>query len=383
MSKSMKIIIAVTSVVVLLSISFAVGCMLSLNQSSVTEEPDVGLINEAWEIINRYYVEPDNIDYRELNEGAIRGMVEGLDDPYSAYLTREEYEFEQTGYQGSFGGIGAQVTLNEENRPMIVAPLEGTPAEEAGIKTGDVIMAVDGVSTENLSLLKAINLIRGEVGKPVTLTILSEGENTAKEVTIVRAQIVSPTVEYSMWGDDIAYIQIMSFNEKTNDQVQEALESLDLKNARGIIVDLRYNVGGLVTAVVDVASHFIDEGVILTLRDNQGNTQSEYADPEGVFTELPMVVLVNNYSASGSEVLAGALHDYDRAVIAGETTLGKGSYDSFFTLSDGSAIYLTVGRWLTPSGREIEGQGITPDYELTETEDEAIDWAAEFLRDNH
>jgi len=377
----MKILIAVTSIVVLLSMSFAAGCMLSLNQTSVTEKPDVGLINEAWEIINEYYVEPDSIDYDALNQGAIRGMVDGLGDPYSAYMSREAYELEQTDYQGSFGGIGAQVTLSENNRPMIVAPLEDTPAYDAGIKTGDVIMAVDGVSTENLSLLEAINLIRGEVGTPVTITILSEGESAAEEVTIIRAQIVSPTVKYSM-RDDVAYIQITRFNEKTNEQLQEALESLDLDNAEGIVLDLRYNVGGLVTAVVDVASHFVERGVILTLRDNQGATQSKYVNPNGIYTDLPMVVLVNEYSASGSEVLAGALQDYNRAVIAGVTTLGKGSYDTFFTLSDGSAIYLTVGRWLTPSGREIEGQGITPDYELEETGDEAVDWAAEFLRDN-
>ena len=155
-----------------------------------------------------------------------------------------------------------------------------------------------------------------------------------------------------------------------------------MKNSSGIILDLRDNPGGLVSTVVDVASHFIKEGVIITLRNNQGKTTSESVKPNGIFTDLPMVVLVNQYSASGSEVLSGALQDYQRATIAGVKTLGKGSYDSFFSLSDGSAIYLTVGRWLTPKGREIEGLGITPDQVLTQTGDDEIQWAIDFLNKN-
>jgi carboxyl-terminal processing protease len=177
----------------------------------------------------------------------------------------------------------------------------------------------------------------------------------------------------------IVYIKITSFTQVSNDELGKAFSTLDLKNATGIIIDLRDNPGGIVTTVVDVASHFIKQGVIITLRDNQGHTTSDSANPNGVFTELPMVVLVNQFSASGSEVLSGALQDYKRATIAGTVTLGKGSYDSFFQLSDGSAIYLTIGRWITPNGREIEGKGITPDYTLTQTGDDEIQWAIDYL----
>lgn len=378
MSKTIKITLVVLASLVLIMMSFTIGCMLNYNQTSATGGPDTSLINEAWEIINRYYVEPENIDDDALNEGAVRGIVAALNDPYSSYLSPEAYELEQTDYQGSFGGIGAQVSVNKDNRPIIVAPLDGTPAAEAGIKTGDIILEVDGVSTDTITLLEAINMIRGEIGTNVTLTILHEGESVPVEITLVRAEINAPTVKSEMI-DDIAYIQIMSFNEKTNEQVEAALESFDLDNTSGIILDLRDNPGGLVTAVVDVASHFIKDGVVITLRDNEGNTQSKSVNPNGTYTELPMVVLVNEYSASGSEVLSGVLQDYGRATIAGKTTFGKGSYDSFFPLSDGSAIYLTIGRWLTPNGREIEGQGITPDYELTETGDDGTQWAVDFL----
>jgi carboxyl-terminal processing protease len=222
-------------------------------------------------------------------------------------------------------------------------------------------------------------LIRGPAGTPVKLHILHEGETTPVVLTIVRAKIDSTSVKYSL-KENYAYIRISSFNERTNTELETALQALDLKSIGGIILDLRDNPGGLVTTVVGVASHFIKEGVIITLRDNEGKTTSESAKPAGVFTELPMVVLVNQYSASGSEVLSGALQDYKRATIAGTVTLGKGSYDSFFSLSDGSAIYLTIGRWLTPNGREIEGKGITPDYILTETGDNAIQWAVDFLK---
>jgi carboxyl-terminal processing protease len=259
-----------------------------------------------------------------------------------------------------------------------VAPIAGSPAAKVGIQTGDVILAVNGVSTQGMNLTQVVLLIRGPNGTTVNLTILHQGETTPVDISIVRAQILASTVTSRMIGN-IAYIQISSFAETTNTELNNALQSLDLKNSAGIILDLRNDPGGLVTTVVDVASHFIKAGVIITLRDNKGNTQTESANPNGVFTNLPMVVLVNQYSASGSEVLSGALQDYKRATIAGTVTLGKGSYDSFFNLSDGSAIYLTIGRWITPNGREIEGKGITPDYTLTQTGDDEITWAINSL----
>jgi carboxyl-terminal processing protease len=378
MPKNVKISLIVVTSILLLSLAFSAGCVINLGTSSPVQGLDTNLISQAWSIISSKYVEPSKADPASMNEGAIRGILQSLNDPYSAYLSPNDYKLEQSNFQGSFEGIGAQVALNKENQVIIVAPIENSPAAKAGIKTGDVILEVDGKSTKGLSLTEVVLMIRGKAGTAVKLTILHTGEITPVVISVIRAQINAPSVTSSMKGN-AAYIRISSFDQRTNTELQTALQSLDLKNSIGIIIDLRDNPGGLVTTVVDVASHFIKEGTIITLRDNQGKTTSQSANPNGIFTELPMVVLVNQYSASGSEVLSGALQDYKRATIAGVTTLGKGSYDSFFTLSDGSAIYLTIGRWLTPFGREIEGKGITPDVVLTQTGDDEIQWAVEFL----
>jgi carboxyl-terminal processing protease len=237
---------------------------------------------------------------------------------------------------------------------------------------------VNGVTTEGISLMETVLKIRGPAGTQVTLTILHEGDTAPVDIEITRAQIDTSSVEAEMKGD-IVYIRILQFDEKTNGELNDALESLDLASSRGIILDLRSNPGGLVPTVVDVASHFIKEGVVITLVDNKGNRTTESVHPNGVFTDLPIVVLVDEYSASGSEVLTGALRDHNRATVAGVKTFGKGSYDTTISLQDGSYIYLTVGRWLTPDGHLIEGKGIEPDYVLTETGDDEIQWAVDFL----
>lgn len=380
MRKGVKISLVVVVSIILLSLAFVAGRVIKVGIPSPTSEgPDTGLINQAWSIISRNYVEPTKINTTALNEGVIRGIVDALDDPYSAYLDPDTYKLTQSDLQGTFGGIGAHVSLNKDNQPIIVAPIENSPAAKAGIKTGDIILAVDSKSTQGMSLTETVLLVRGPSGTSVMLLILHEGETTPVEITLVRAQINVPSVTYQTEGD-IAYVKISEFTERTNDELNVALEALNLKNDTGIILDLRANPGGIVTTVVDVVSHFIKEGVIITMVDNKGNRSSLSANSNGVFTELPMVVLVDQYSASGSEVLSGALQDYHRATIVGTKTLGKGSYNSTFQLGDSSAIYLTVGRWLTPAGREIEGQGITPDYVLTQTGDDEIQWALDFLK---
>jgi carboxyl-terminal processing protease len=378
MPKSLKISLVIVLSILLLSLAFGAGCVFNIRTTAPEQGPDTNLLNEAWAILTRNYVVPSKVDPTTLNQGAVRGLVQSLNDPYSAYLSPNDYKLEQTNLQGSFEGIGAQVNLNKDNQIIIVAPIENSPAAKAGLKTGDAILMVDGKTTQGLSLTEVVLLIRGKAGTSVKLMILHSGDTKPVEISVVRATIESPSVSYSMKGN-AAYIKINSFDSRTNGEFQTALQTLDLKNSTGIIIDLRDNPGGLVTTVVDIASHFIKEGVIITLRDNQGKTTSQSVNPNGVFTDLPVVVLVNQYSASGSEVLSGALQDYKRATVAGVTTLGKGSYDSFFSLSDHSAIYLTIGRWITPNGREIEGKGITPDIVLTETGDAEIQWAVDYL----
>jgi carboxyl-terminal processing protease len=377
MPRSVKISLVVLVSILVLSLAFGAGCVLNLN-SNPSNGVNVSLISQAWNIVSRNYVEPAKVDSTTLNQGAVNGMVQALKDPYSYYLNPDDFKITQGNFQSSFGGIGATISTNKDKQPVIVDTLANSPSAKSGIRSGDIILAVDNKSTEGLTVEQVVSLVRGPEGTSVKLLVLHESETTPVEIDIVRAQINPSTVTYRMVGD-VAYIQITNFYERTNDEFQAALADLDLAQTRGIVLDLRNNLGGYVNAMVDVASHFVKEGVIITLRDNQGKTTSQSVRPNGTFTELPLVILVNQYSASASEVLSGALQDYHRATIAGTLTFGKGSYDAFYNMSDGSAIYLTIGRWLTPGGREIEGKGITPDYVLTQTGDDEIQWAVDFL----
>jgi carboxyl-terminal processing protease len=377
MPQNVKISLIVIVSILLLLLAFGAGCLINLGPAP-SGGLDVNLIEQAWNIINRNYVEPAKIDQTKLSQGAVNGVVQALEDPYSYYLSPEDNKLTQGNFQSSFGGIGATISMNKDRQPVVVGTIENSPSANAGIKNGDIILAVNDKSTEGLAVDQVVMQVRGPIGTTVKLTVLHEGQSAPVDIEIVRAEINPTTVSYRMEGD-IAYIKLTNFYERTNAELETALQTLDVKNARGIILDLRDNLGGYVNVMVDIASHFIKEGVIITLRDNQGKTTSQSVNPNGTFTGLPMVVLVNQYSASASEVLSGALQDYHRATIAGTVTYGKGSYDSFYDLSDGSAIYLTIGRWLTPSGREIEGKGITPDQVLSQTGDAAIQWAVDFL----
>ncbi len=379
MIKKYRPILIVLVVVILIAISFTAGCLIGTTTS--TASPDVNLINQAWTAIYQNYVDPTKLDPVAQNHGAIKGIVDSIKDPYSAFLDPETYKLFQSDLQGNFEGIGATVNMNSDNQPTIIAPLPNSPAEKASLQTGDIILAVNGKSTTGLTLTEVVLSIRGPVGTSVTLTVQHPGQTTTADITVVRAQINVASVNYEMKGD-IAYIRILELGQTTNDELNTALQSIDMTSTKGIILDLRSNPGGIVPTVVNVASHFIKSGVIITLVDNKGNKTSDSVNPNGIFTDLPMVVLVDQYSASGAEVLTGSLKDYKRATIAGITTFGKGSYDINIPLKDGSDIYLTVGRWETPNGNLIEGKGIQPDYVLTQTGNDEIQWAIDFLHGN-
>lgn len=377
MSKRIKIMLVALSLLVILALSFGAGCALGV-KTQTNQGLGLEVVEQAWNIVFQDYVEKDKLDAGTLSQGAIKGMVEALADPYTSYLDPETYQLSLSSLEGSFEGIGAEVAIKEE-KITIIAPIADTPAAKAGIRAGDVLLEINGVSTSGMSLNKAVLIIRGPKGTSVRLLVLHEGETKPEAIEVVRAEIELPSVRFEM-KEDVAYINIAYFSERTEGDLSPVLQRIAEKGARGIILDLRSNPGGLLEAVVSIASHFLKEGVVVNVVDNQGKVTALPVNPSEINTNLTLVVLVDSYSASGSEVLAGALQDYGRGTIAGTKTYGKGSVNILRQLKDGSALYVTTARWLTPKGRLIEGKGLQPDYELELKGDDAIQWAINYLK---
>ena len=340
------------------------------NQSST--EPEFDLVEEAWEVIVSDYVDSDKIDLDELSRGAIEGMLEVLNDPYSAYFDAELYELSQYNLEGTFGGIGVEATINSEGHLIVIAPIVGTPAYELGLMPGDRIMAIEGESTENTSLIEAVLKIRGEPGTDVKLSILHVGEEVPEDLVITREEIEITSVLPKIFADSIAHIEISHFSTRTGEELKSALKDVLTEDVNGIILDIRNNPGGVLKSAITVTSQFIEEGVIAYVIYGDGSEEPFEAEGGGLATELPLAVLVNGNSASASEIVAGAIQDYDRGVIIGTQTIGKGAVNHFRQLSDGSAIYITSARWFTPDKRQIDEQGIVPD-EIIEISEEDIE----------
>ena len=305
----------------------------------------------------------DQPDPEHLSLVAVEAMLDVLDDPYTTFLTPAEFALYTQDSEGKFGGIGATVSLEDE-RITITAPLPGTPAEHAGIMPGDVILEVDGESTEGWTVFDSVIRIRGPEGTTVRLLVLHEGAEEPVEIEIVRATIQLTSVEWELLPDGIAHVEISSFSANTDEQVIGIIEEARELGAGAMVIDLRDNPGGLLSTTVNIASQFLQDGLVLYSVDGNDHRVDYAVKPDGIAPDIPLVVLVNERSASGSEVLAGALRDHDRAILIGDTTFGKGSVNLPQGLADGSGLYYTIGRWYSPDGHLIEGDGLTPDIEV-------------------
>ncbi|MGD1118887.1 MAG: S41 family peptidase [Dehalococcoidales bacterium] len=375
MPKSLKIVIVMV-VIIAIALAFAGGYFIG--QANPSNIPSgMNIVQEAWNDILTKYVDPTQISSVNMTGAAISGIISSLHDRYTTYISAADFKDLQNRFQGELEGIGAIVTAVND-KITIVTPIAGAPAEKAGIKKNDVILAINGESTANMTVDVATSKVRGPAGTVVKLLVLHQGATQPVEITVTRAKVDVPSVAFEMHGD-IARISISEFTARTDTELAQVLPKLVTDQATGIILDLRSNPGGLLDTVVDVASHFITQGTIVSVRSRQGTIETLKAVKEDTTTTLPMVVLVDEYSASGAEVLTGALQDYDRALVAGNVTYGKGSVDILQPLKDGSGIYITISRWLTPDGRLIEGNGITPDVKLDVTGDDELQWAIDYL----
>ncbi len=321
---------------------------------------------QAWDVVHQNFVDRSALDPQALTYGAIRGMVQALgDEGHTAFLTPEELARQQTDLSGTFSGIGAQLGIRDQ-LPVIVAPFDGSPAEKAGVKAGDIILKVDGEDVTTMPLNDIVSRIRGQEGTEVKLSLLRPNENHSLEVTIVRGEITVPAASWAMLpGTSIGLIRLSQFSANAEENVKAAIEGIVAAGGTGLIVDVRNDPGGLLEQAIKVTSQFLKDGNVLLEEDADGNRKPYPVEPGGIGTDLPMVVLVNPGSASSSEIFAGAIQDHGRGKIVGETTFGTGTVLQPFTLSDGSALLVGTRQWLTPSGRLIRKHGITPDEAVT------------------
>lgn len=358
-------------------------------ETSVVNSETIQKMQTLEQVIETYYYGEEITD-KELQDGVYEGIVAALGDPYSEYYSKEELEEALSSNQGISYGIGAYISMNQQMQlAMIAGVMEESPAQGAGLREGDIIYQVDGESTQGLSLTQVVSRVKGKEGTTVHLTIYREGEPDYLEVDIVRAKMIeTETVQYGMLEEheDIGYLQITEFDEVTVDQYTEAMAELNGHGMKGLILDLRSNPGGDLDAVVEISRKILPKGLILYTEDKEGN-RKEYTCDGSRELQIPLVVLINEYSASASEILAGAIQDYNKGTLIGTTTYGKGIVQRIHSLDDGTAIKLTVSAYFTPAGRNIHGVGVEPDivleydYEANEADgtDNQVDKAIEVL----
>ena len=375
----------------ILFVGFILGAMVSIcgsvlaeKESAVSSKAEVmqtlpfdelRTFTEIFGRIKQDYVEP--VSDKKLLEDAIRGMLSGL-DPHSAYLVDEEYKELQEGTTGQFGGLGIEVGM-ENGFVKVVSPIDDTPAQKAGIKSGDLIVRLDDKPVKGMTLAEAVKLMRGEPGSQIVLTVVREGAEAPLKFELTRDIIKVRSVKSRLLEKNYGYLRISSFQSGTGEGLVDAIDELKKENEaplKGIVLDLRNNPGGVLNAAVDVSDAFIQSGLIVYTEGRIKNSEMRFnATPDDVINGAPIVVLINSGSASASEIVAGALQDHKRAIIMGEKSFGKGSVQTILPTSNGGAVKLTTARYFTPSGRSIQAEGIEPDVTLARVKLETLEKA--------
>ncbi|MCX5993561.1 MAG: S41 family peptidase [Chloroflexi bacterium] len=339
--------------------------------------PEFLAISQAWDLVQKNYVDKTKLDPVKMAQGAIRGMVDAVGDPYTEFFSPQSFQSTMVELTGLYQGIGAYIG-KKDKQIVIIAPMPGSPAEEAGLKSGDMILKIEGQSTAQMNTEEASQMIRGPAGSKVLLLVGRLSEKEPFEVNLVRREIKVDSVKSEMRGT-LAYIRIQQFILPTTGDFKKALVDAYQKGAKGIILDLRDNPGGILSEAVDVSSQFLTRGIAVKIVDKDGIESVQKVKPGGIARDLPVIVLVNGGSASASEIVAGALQDNGRAKLAGQKTFGKASVQNFVKLDDGSAIKITTAHYYTPNGTLISGTGLTPDYPSELKDEELIKWAEDYL----
>lgn len=346
------------------SLTLGEGVLAGKNETETLPLESLRTFTEIFAKIKNDYVEP--IEDKDLLENAIRGMLAGL-DPHSAYLVPEDYKELQAGTSGEFGGLGIEVGM-EDGFVKVISPIDDTPAYHAGVKAGDLIIRLDDTPVKGMALSGAVKIMRGKPGTDIVLTIIRDGENRPLNITITRAVIRVTSVKSRMLEPGYGYVRISQFQSRTGENLREALAKLEDEadgSLKGLVLDLRNNPGGVLSAAVSVSDAFLTEGIIVYTEGRLDDAKLKFnAKPTDILDGAPLVVLVNGGSASASEIVAGALQDHQRAVIMGQKTFGKGSVQTILPMDNGSALKLTTAKYYTPSGVSIQATGISPDIEL-------------------
>lgn len=334
---------------------------------------DFSLFWEAWRTLEDNFVDSSRIDYQKMIYGAVSGMVNALKDPYTVYMPPEDAKVFKEDVAGEFQGVGMEIGIRN-SQLTVIAPLEGTPAQRAGLRAGDKIISINGTSTADLTADEAVKLIRGPKGTEVVLTIFREGWSQSKEFTIMRDIIEVPSLKWEIKDGNIAYVELYQFSETATAAFNQAAVEILNSPAQKIILDLRDNPGGYLEVAQDIAGWLIEKGKIVTIEDFGGKAKNEeyLTRGSGQLRTYPLVVLINQGSASGSEILAGALRDNRGVQLVGTQSFGKGSVQTLEELKEGS-LKVTVAKWLTPNGATIDGEGLEPDVEVEITEQDFND----------